>query len=219
MNTGILTAILIIAALQSNPASAGDAPVTITLVGTENINGVGFTPAQYRFPARMAVALAAGGANVTIKSAGIQETTADGLRWLTQSKDGQALLAAPAHHAIILELGVHDCFHLTLDQTKANFDRILATLGAKGIPVLLVGARAHPFCPLDYPPGFTAAFREMATKYGLQLYPDFLDAVWGNPDFTEPNVRDALYPNEAGEQAIVDEMLPLVAALVAQVGK
>ena len=142
MRIGGLAATLVCAAIQIGPVSAEDAPVSITLVGTEYINGVDMT-APYRFAARMTVAFAAGGRNVTIESAGFQATTAEGLKWLTQSKDGRALLAAPSGHPVILELGVIDCSYLgnliPLDKTKANFDQILDILKAKGVPVLLVG--------------------------------------------------------------------------------
>ena len=72
--------------------------------------------------------------------------------------------------------------------------------------------RAPPNLGADYARAFEAIYPELAAKYGVLLYPFFLDGVAADAQL---NQRDGIHPNAAGVDAIVDGILPKVEELVA----
>src|SRR4051794_8548428 len=137
-------------------ATAGNTPITIVDLGDSLIIGHGIS-ADETFPVRLQAALDVAGRSVKVVDTGFVESSRVGLRWLTTTTVGMSLLADPAGHAVILELGQNDCGRLTLDQTRANLDGILGALAEKKIPVLLVGTAAYGHCGAEY----VAAFPEV----------------------------------------------------------
>ena len=65
----------------------------------------------------------------------------------------------------------------------------------------------------DYVAGFDGIYPRLAAKYGLDLYPFFLDGVAGDGSLTQP---DGLHPNAAGVRAIVAKILPVVQQFTAK---
>src|SRR5262249_47635498 len=128
------------------------------------------------------------------------------------------LLAAPAGNAVILELGLNDCTHFQVNKTRANLDQIVSQLAKKHIPVLLVGTEPYTICAsvwsADYPTAYRQIFPDLAKQYGVILYPDFKDGVSGHPDLLK---SDNDHPNSAGQDIIVERILPSVETLIAQV--
>jgi acyl-CoA thioesterase I len=196
-------------------ATAEDAPITIVDLGDSYIIGYGIAAGE-TFPVRLQAALDATGRAVKVVDTGFVGTSQVGLRWLTKTPVGMALLAKPAGHALILELGQNDCRRFTLDQTRANLDGILAELAAKKIPVLVVGTAAYGYCGADYIAAFPEVFRGLAAKYGDLLYPDFKEGVTGHSELIG---SDGDHPNSAGEAIVVERMLPSVLELIDRVGK
>ena len=101
------------------------------------------------------------------------DTTSGGLSRLDWSvPDGTRL--------VILELGANDMLRgVAPDITEKNLDAMLAKLKERKIPVLLAGMRAAPNLGADYQPAFDAIYPRLAEKYGVALYPFFLDGVAG----------------------------------------
>jgi len=196
-------------------AMAEDAPITIVDLGDSYIIGYGIIVSGETFPVRLQAALDAAGRSVKVVDTGFVDTSKNGLQWLTKEAEGMALMADPAGHAVILELGQNDCGHFTLDQTRANLDGILAELAEKKIPVLVVGTAAYARCGADYVAAFPEVFRGLAAKYGDLLYPDFKEGVTGHPELS----LDGNHPNSAGEAIIVERMLPSVLELIDRVEK
>jgi acyl-CoA thioesterase-1 len=121
---------------------AEDAPITIVDLGDSYIIGHGIAAGE-TFPVRLQAALDAAGRSAKVVDTGFVGTSQLGLRWLTKTPVGMALLAEPAAHAVILELGQNDCLRFNLDATRENLDGILAELAARKIPVLVVGTAAY----------------------------------------------------------------------------
>jgi acyl-CoA thioesterase-1 len=190
-----------------------DTSITIVTLGDSLINGNGLSDTD-AFPARLQAALIAKGRPVMVTSPGFRDTSKMGLLWLTKQKGGQALLANPAGHAVILELGQNDCGRFAIGQTRANLDGIVAALVEKGIPVLVVGTAAYDYCGKDYAADFPGLFQYLSTKYGELLYADFKDGVTGHPELLQ---ADGDHPNSAGEAVVVERMLPSVLALMERV--
>ena len=61
-------------------------------------------------------------------------------------------------------------------------------------------------------PRSTRLYPELAAKYGVPLYPFFLDGVAIDPRLTQP---DGLHPNEAGVRVIVERLLPTLLPAIA----
>ena len=197
-------------------AVADDAPVKIIDIGDSYISGHGLDSAK-KFPTILQAALKSRGHLVEVIDTGYIATSASGLRWLL-SPAGQKLLAAPASHAVILELGSNDCARIQVNETRANLDQIVSQLAKKHIAVLLVGTVPYTFCAgvrsADYPVAYRQIFPDLAKQYGVILYPDFKDGVSGHPELLQ---SDNDHPNSAGEAIIVEKILPSVEALIAEV--
>ncbi len=64
--------------------------------------------------------------------------------------------------------------------------------------MLLAGMLAAPNLGPDYQAAFDAIFPDLAAKYGVTLYPFFLDGVAGEPAY---QLEDGMHPNAAGVRA------------------
>jgi acyl-CoA thioesterase-1 len=187
---------------------ASDRPVRIVVLG-DSLSAGYQLPASAAFPARLEAALKAKALAVDIANAGVSGDTASG---------GLARLdwSVPAGtDAVILELGANDALRgIDPKITRKAIEGIVRTLKGRGIEVLLAGMRAPPNMGPDYRRAFDTIFPELATAYGLVLYPFFLDGVAADPKL---NQRDGLHPTQAGVDVIVARILPKVEELVARV--
>lgn len=195
----------------SSPVWADTAqPVTLVAFGDSLTAGYGLKASE-SFPAQLQMALQAKGYKVTIVNAGVSgDTTADGLRrfdWAMQPKpDG-----------VILELGANDALRgIDPKVPGANLDKMLAALKAKDVDVLLTGMKAPNNWGEDYAKAFDAIYTDLAAKYGLTLYPFFLDGVALDPAFSQP---DGLHPTASGVAEVVRRILPDVEALVQRISQ
>ncbi len=178
----------------------------ILALGDSLTAGLGVA-ANEAFPAQLQRKLKERGLDVTITNAGVSgDTTAGGLArldWALADKPDFALV----------ELGANDSLR-GLDPKSAydNLDKILARLKDKGIPTLILGMLAPANWGKDYQRDFAAIFPKLADKYGMPLYPFFLEGVAMAPELNQP---DMLHPNPKGVAVIVDRIAPYVERLVA----
>lgn len=183
------------------------APLTILALGDSLTAGLGLSPAD-AFPAKLEAALKAKGHDVKVINAGVSgDTAADGaarLDWaLGEPVDG-----------VIVELGANDALRgLPVAQAEQALDQLLASLKAKKLPVLLAGMRAPPNLGPEYQAAFDGMYQRLAAKYGVPLYPFFLDGVAADPRL---NQGDGMHPNPQGVDVVVARMLPSVEALLEQ---
>lgn len=109
---------------------------------------------------------------------------------------------------VILELGANDMLRaLDPKLADANLDAMLAELGRRRIPVLLAGMRAAPNLDPDYVRQFEAIYPRLAAKYGVPLYPFFLDGVAAEQGMVQP---DGLHPTFDGVKRMVTGIAPAV---------
>lgn len=181
------------------------APVRIVALGDSLTAGLGL-PERDGFVPRLQTALAAKGIAAEVTNAGVSGDTASG---------GSARLdwsVPEGTDAVIVELGANDMLRgIKPEVTRAALDAILQRLTARHIAVLLCGMRAAPNMGADYGRDFEQIYPELATKYGVLLYPFFLDGVAADLSLTQP---DGLHPNPAGVGIIVQRILPKVMELV-----
>jgi acyl-CoA thioesterase-1 len=189
-------------------SSARAEPVEIVGFGDSLMAGFGLGPDE-GFTQKLEAALRAKGHDVTVANAGVSgDTSSGGLSRLDWSvPDGTQL--------VILELGANDMLRgVSPDITQKNLDAMLAKLKQRKIAVLLAGMRAAPNLGADYQNGFDAIFPKLAAKYGVPLYPFFLDGVAGEPAL---QLEDGLHPNAKGVDRMVERILPDVEKAIALV--
>ncbi len=190
------------------PAAIAETPVKIVALGDSLTAGLGL-PEKDGFVPRLQAALNAKGIAAAIVNAGVSgDTSAGGLARLDWSvPDGT--------DAVILELGANDMLRgFKPSVTHDALDKILQRLKDRHIAVLLCGMRAAPNLGADFGRSFEPIYPELAAKYGVLLYPFFLDGVAGDRSL---NQHDGLHPTAAGVDAIVAGILPKVEELVGRV--
>lgn len=191
-------------------AQAAERPIRILAFGDSLTQGYGVPPGD-DFPDVLEHALKAKGLNVSVINAGVSgDTSAGGLARLDWSLED----ANNPPDAAILELGANDGLRgLPVDDMAKNLDTILARFKARGIPVLLAGMKAPRNYGDAYAKQFDAVYPQLARKYGVLLYPFFLDGVALNTNLIQ---ADGLHPNPAGVEVIVRNMTPMVVRLIEQ---
>jgi acyl-CoA thioesterase I len=193
------------------PWARAESPLHVVALGDSLTAGYGLA-AKDGFVPRLEAALAARGAqraNIEIADAGVSgDTASDGLARLDWSvPDGT--------DAVIVELGANDMLRgIDPQVTRDALDAIVARLAQRHIAVMLCGMRAAPNLGVDYGRAFERIYPELAAKYGVVLYPFFLDGVAADRTLTQP---DGLHPNAAGVAVIVRRILPTVQELIARV--
>lgn len=160
-----------LAATAAAITSADEAPIKILMVSDTSLFGYGVKDPADRLPAKLKAPLAAEGLAVEIIESANYDTSKGGIAWL-KTKAGRALLANPKRSVVLVGLGLFDCGAMTLEQTEANLDRLLATLAEKNIPVLLVATKPRIYCGADYNARYPTIFPELADRYGHLLYVD-----------------------------------------------
>lgn len=181
-------------------------PVKIVALGDSLTAGLGL-PLREGFVPRLQAALSAKGLAADVINAGVSGDTASGvlarLDWsVPEGTD-----------AVILEIGANDMLRGIKPQvTRTAIDTILQRLAERHIAVLLCGMRAAPNLGTDYVASFEGIYPDLAGKYGVPLYPFFLDGVAADLGRLQP---DGVHPNAAGVDAMVAAILPKVEQLIA----
>jgi len=199
---------LVLAGLITAAVPAWAEPLRLVAFGDSLTAGLGL-PAGEAFPAKLQAALKAKGHDVLIENAGVSgDTTSAGLSRLDWS--------VPAGtDGVIVELGANDALRgLDPAITEKALDDMLGRLKGRKIPVLLAGMVAPPNLGPAYGARFNAIYPHLAEKYGVPLYPFFLDGVAGQTGLNQP---DGIHPTSAGVDVIVRKMLPAVEAFIGQI--
>jgi len=185
--------------------TAIDAPLKLAVLGDSLTAGYGL-PASAAFPVRLQQALKEKGVAVEIVNAGVSGDTASG------GRDRLDWSIPEGTQAVIVELGANDMLRgIEPKVTRAALDAIIQRLKARGIKVLLCGMYAAPNLGEPYGKAFNSIYPELAAKYGVALYPFFLDGVVDNAELKQ---ADGLHPTAAGVDVIVQRILPAVEAFV-----
>lgn len=170
--------------------------------------GLGVAP-EDAFPRQLEAALRAKGHAVEVVNAGVSgDTTAAGLSRLDWVIPQDA-------DAVIVELGANDALRgLNPGAARANLDKIVNRLRARGLPVLVAGMLAPRNLGPEYAAAFDPIFADVAKSHEALLYPFFLEGVAGEAKLNQP---DGLHPNAEGVATIVQRILPSVEKLIAQI--
>ena len=204
-----LLAAALIPGVAGEASSAPDKALKIVALGDSLTAGYNL-PQSAAFPTVLQAALRARGHQVEVANAGVSgDTTTGGLARLDWSvPDGT--------DGVILELGANDMLRgVDPEITHQALDDIISRLKARKIPVLLAGMYASRNLGPGYVQRFDAVYGQLAGKYGLILYPFFLEGVMGEARMTLP---DGLHPSERGVRRIVERILPSVESFLTRLG-
>jgi len=201
---------LLLLLLATSGAPAFAAGPLIWALGDSLTAGYGLLPAQ-GFTNQLQDALRRSGVPATVRNGGIAgDTSAQGKARLLWGLRG--LGATP--DLVIVELGANDMLRgLPPQQAEANLDAILSELKRRHIRVLLTGMRAAPNLGPAYRAQFDTMYPRLARKYGVRLYPFFLEGVAGRRDLLQ---ADGMHPNPKGVQVVVRGILPSVRMALAK---
>jgi len=195
-----------VTAQPSRPKSHGSAErPRIVAFGNSLTAGLGVPPAQ-SYPAHLQRTLDAAGYAYLVVNAGVSgDTTAGGVRRVSW-----ALNSKPA--LVILELGANDGLRgLSLQETKANLERIIQQFQQASVTVVLAGMKLPPNYGQDYTDGFESLYQALAKQYHLTLIPFFLDGVAASTSLNQP---DGIHPTGEGYRLIVEKIFPVLEPLL-----
>ncbi len=207
---GILVLVNVLLATISPSSSLAEPakPLHIVAFGDSLTSGYGLRSHRQSFPAQLQQALKERGHNVVVTNAGVAgDTTAGGLERLDWSvPDGT--------DAVIVELGANDALRgIDPKVTRANLEKIIASLKKRHIPILLAGMRSPANWGDHYSEDFDSIFPALAHANGLVFYPFFLEGVVLDAKL---NQDDGMHPTGKGVAKIVKRMLPSVEELISR---
>ncbi|HVR67863.1 MAG TPA: arylesterase [Verrucomicrobiae bacterium] len=177
----------------------------ILALGDSLTAGYGLSDSE-SYPVKLQAALKAKGIDAQVINGGVSgDTSAGGLARLDW-----ALQDDP--DIVIVELGANDGLRgLDPVNTQENLDAVLKRLTDDKRAVLLTGMLAPPNMGRDYGDAFKKIYPALAAKYGVRLYPFFLDGVAADPAL---NQADGIHPTGAGVDIIVARILPDIMAVI-----
>jgi acyl-CoA thioesterase-1 len=193
-------------AAAASPALAQARPRIVTVLGDSITAGYGLA-AREALPARLEKELAKAVPGARVRGAGVSgDTTAGGLARVDFSVQKDTAVC-------VVALGGNDLLQgLDPKQTRANLDRIIQKLRARGITVVLAGIVVPSALGRSYARDVAALYADLASKHGLALYPNLLAGVAGDRRL---NQRDGIHPNAQGVAIIAARLAPVVARVLA----
>lgn len=198
----------------SQPQGEAIAPATATkpdnrpvliCFGDSLTAGLGTGPGE-SYPDYLQSDLDAHGYSYHVVNEGISgNTTKDGVARLRH-----ILTLKPT--VVVVEFGGNDGLRgLPIRDTRANLDKIIATLKASGIKVALAGISLPPDYGPDYIRQFNATYTLLAKKYNVPMLPFLLKGVYGVDGMMQ---ADRTHATAAGNKIVAQNILTLVLPLL-----
>ncbi|WP_368744766.1 arylesterase [Desertibaculum subflavum] len=196
-----MTGLWLLTSILALSEAAAARETLVVALGDSLMAGYGLDPEQ-ALPARLESKLKADGLTIRIQNASVSgDTTAGGLArldWAMADKPDFALVA----------LGANDMLRgLDPAQMRANLDKILTELKARGIKPILFGMRAQRNLGTDYVNEFEQVYADLARAHGVPFYPFLLEGIAMQPGF---NLPDGLHPNARGIDVLADRIAPFL---------
>jgi acyl-CoA thioesterase-1 len=185
--------------MGKGPAMAD--PFRIVGFGDSLMAGYGLDSGQ-GFTDQLQAALQEAGYDATVANAGVSgDTSSSALSRLDWSiPDGTQL--------VILEIGANDMLRgIDPALVEKNIADMLERLRQRKIPVLLAGMMAAPNLGADYGQRFNGLYAVLSQRYGVPLYPFFLQGVASDASMLQ---ADGMHPTADGVRRIVAAILPTV---------
>jgi acyl-CoA thioesterase-1 len=185
-------------------------PVKLVVLGDSLSAGLGL-PGQEAFPAKLQKALQAKGIAVEMTNAGVSGDTSSG------GRDRLDWSVPDGTDGVIVELGANDALRgIDPGLTRAALTDIVQRLAARKIAVMLCGMVAPPNYGADYAARFNSIYPDLAKKFGVPLYPFFLEGVAADARL---NQADGIHPTAEGVDIIVGNIMPTVEAFLGTIAE
>jgi len=205
MTAGIMASPVLAQTPVQEPIKSPAKSVKMVVLGDSLSAGLGLSGSA-AFPARLQKALSDKGIKVDMINAGVSGDTASG------GHDRLDWSIPEGTEAVVLELGTNDALRGTDPAvTRAALTDILTRLKARKIAVLLCGMVAPPNYGSEYAAKFNAIYPELSKSFDVPLYPFFLEGVAADAKL---NQADGMHPTAEGVDIIVQNILPMVEALL-----
>jgi acyl-CoA thioesterase-1 len=113
---------------------------------------------------------------------------------------------------VVVEFGGNDGLRgLRIEDSRANLDKIVATLKSGGAKVVLAGITLPPDYGPDYIKQFDDTYALLAKKYKVPLLPFLLKGVFGVDGMMQ---RDQTHATAEGNKIVANNILPLILPLL-----
>jgi acyl-CoA thioesterase I len=158
------------------------------------------------YPDYLQADLNAKGYHYRVVNQGISgNTTKDGVERLST-------IVAMKPAIVVVEFGGNDGLRgLRIEDSRANLDKIVATLKSSGIKVALAGITLPPDYGPDYIKQFNDTYPLLAQKYNVPLLPFLLKGVFGVDGMMQ---RDNTHATAEGNKVVANNVLPLIQPLL-----
>ncbi|MCH2546377.1 MAG: arylesterase [Alphaproteobacteria bacterium] len=101
---------------------------------------------------------------------------------------------------VMIALGGNDMLRgISPKVVRKNIDAMLAMLQERGIKTILMAVKVPPHHDPTYTHDFNSIFPNLAERYGVALYPFFLEAIYAHKDYM---LNDGIHPNAQGVKYI-----------------
>jgi acyl-CoA thioesterase-1 len=190
---------------QPPPATTSDKRPLIVCFGDSLTAGYG-ADAGKSYPDYLQAALDAKGYRYRVVNEGISgNTTKDGVERVDT-------IVAMKPAIVVVEFGGNDGLRgLPIADSRANLDKILATLKATGAKVVLAGITLPPDYGPDYIKQFDDTYTLLAQKYKIPMLPFLLKGVFGVDGMMQ---RDQIHATAEGNKIVANNILPLISPLL-----
>jgi len=190
---------------QPTATPTTDTRSVLVCFGDSLTAGYGTDPGQ-SYPDYLQTLLNAKGYHYRVVNHGVSgNTTKDGL-----NRVDSVLALHPA--LVVVEFGGNDGLRgLPISDSRANLDKIVATLQASGTKIVLAGITLPPDYGPDYIKQFTDTYTLLAKKYHVPLLPFLLQGVFGTPGMMQ---ADRTHATAAGNQIVASNILPYIVPLL-----
>jgi acyl-CoA thioesterase I len=158
------------------------------------------------YPDYLQADLDAKGLHYRVVNQGISgNTTKDGVERLDS-----IIALKPA--VVVVEFGGNDGLRgLRIEDSRANLDKIVATLKATGTKVVLAGITLPPDYGPDYIKQFNETYALLAKKYNVPMLPFLLKGVFGVDGMMQ---ADRTHATAEGNKVVANNVLPFVLPLL-----
>ena len=192
-------------AAVASPQDTRDRRPLIVCFGDSLTAGYG-TEAGQTYPDYLQADLDSRGYKYRVVNAGISgNTTKDGVE-----RVNSVVAMKPA--LVVVEFGGNDGLRgLRVEDSRANLDRIITTLGASGTKVVLAGITLPPDYGPDYIKQFNETYTILAKKHRIPMLPFLLDGVFGVEGMMQ---RDRTHATAKGNKVVANNVLPLILPLL-----